>query len=261
MSFLDISFLDVLDILMVAAIIYFLFAKIRNTAAMNIFIAIVIILVIRVAVNAIGMKMMSTLLGTIIDVGAVAIIVIFQPEIRHFLYNIGRGTSGAGRGSRLINRILNREDRRMTADTLEELASACEEMAEEKIGALIVLPHRDNLEAVISTGDRVDANISKRLIINIFFKNSPLHDGAMIMDSDRIIAARCTLPITERTDIPAKYGMRHKAAIGLSEKCDATIIVVSEQSGRISIVRDGNITNITNINALKLALSGEQPEN
>jgi DNA integrity scanning protein DisA with diadenylate cyclase activity len=128
-------------------------------------------------------------------------------------------------------------------------------MSEDKTGALIVIAHRTPLDDIISTGDTIDANIHRRLIMNLFFKNSPLHDGAMVISGDRIAAARCTLPITERTDIPASYGMRHKAAIGITEVSDADVIAVSEETGNISFIKGGEVTQINNINELKLLLN------
>ena len=128
-------------------------------------------------------------------------------------------------------------------------------MSEDKTGALIVLVHETPLDEIISTGDRIDARIHRRLITNLFFKNSPLHDGAMIISNGKIVAARCTLPITEKTNIPARFGMRHKAAIGVTEDSDADAIVVSEETGRISFVRGGEVTPINNINELKLLLT------
>ena len=128
-------------------------------------------------------------------------------------------------------------------------------MAEDKTGALIVIAHDTPLDDIISTGDRIDAAIHRRLIMNLFFKNSPLHDGAMIISGGRIVAARCTLPITEKTSIPARFGMRHKAAIGITEESDADAIVVSEETGNISFVRGGEVTQINNINELKLLLT------
>ena len=127
-------------------------------------------------------------------------------------------------------------------------------MAEQKTGALIVIRRRDNLQSIIATGDSIDAKVGERLIMNIFFKNSPLHDGAMIIGGDRIVAARCTLPITERLDLPASYGMRHRAAIGIAEQCDADVIVVSEETGHVSFVRGSELTRIENPNTLKLKL-------
>ena len=127
-------------------------------------------------------------------------------------------------------------------------------MAESKTGALIVIAHTAPLEDIISTGDKVDAAIHRRLIMSLFFKNSPLHDGALIIAGGRILAARCTLPITQRKNIPANYGMRHKAAIGITEETDADVIVVSEETGRISFIKGGEVTKINNINELKLLL-------
>ena len=137
---------------------------------------------------------------------------------------------------------------------MNEIAEACRAMSAEKTGALIVLPHSDSLNYIKETGDLLDAKVSRRLIMNIFFKNSPLHDGAMIIEGDRIVAARCTLPITQRNDIPASYGMRHKAAIGITEETDADVVVVSEETGGISFVHEGKLTPIGNINELKLIL-------
>ena len=117
-----------------------------------------------------------------------------------------------------------------------------------------MIPHEVNLNYIIETGDRIDALINRRLILNLFFKNSPLHDGAVIISGDRVVAARCTLPITEKTDIPANFGMRHKAAIGISEESDADVIVVSEETGNVSFVKEGKVTPINNMNELKLLL-------
>ena len=133
-------------------------------------------------------------------------------------------------------------------------------MAEQKTGALIVLRHKNPLQDIMDSGDTLDADIRSSLIENIFFKNSPLHDGAVIIGGNRILAARCTLPITERTDIPSKYGMRHKAAVGISERSDADVIVVSEQRGTISFVRDGVITRVDSRNQLKLLLDPPKKE-
>ncbi|MCQ2158234.1 MAG: diadenylate cyclase CdaA [Bacteroidales bacterium] len=258
LGFLNISLPDILDILMVATIIYFAVRWIRHSSAMNIFIAIIVLLLVRLLVNALDMKMMSALLGAVIDIGTIALVVIFQPEIRHFLSRIGRRkfTVNGSRKS-IVDRILRREVEKMDADLADEVARACDEMAEQKVGALIVIPRTDSLDAVIDSGDKIDAVISKRLIENIFFKNSPLHDGAMVLASNRIIAARCTLPISTRENIPARYGMRHKAAVGISEASDADVIVVSEQTGKISWVSNGVITPVNNINTLKLLIAND----
>lgn len=253
LGILRLSFVDILDILVVALLIYVLFKWMRGSSAINIFIAIILLLIIRVVAVALNMKMLSAIMETVIDVGAVALVVIFQPEIRQFLTHVGR-SAGLEKGKSILDRILNRKRDTIYNESIDELVDACREMSEEKTGALIVLRHEDSLRDIIDTGDTIDAGISKRLIENIFFKNSPLHDGAMIIGGNRIIAARCTLPITVRTDIPANYGMRHKAAVGISERSDADVIVVSEQTGQISFISDGVINKVGR-NQLKLLLS------
>ena len=255
LEFLHFSWIDILDILMVAGLIYLVFRWIRGSTAINIFIAIIFVLVIRVIAEALGMKMISSLLGTLIDMGAVALVIIFQPEVRRFLGSVGRKAGSTLEQQSFLRKIFpGRQARQVDSRTVQEITEACREMSAQHTGALILIQHKNSLEDVIATGDVVDAEIGRRLILNIFFKNSPLHDGAMVIGDNRIIAARCTLPITERTDLPAHYGMRHKAAIGISEQCDADVIVVSEETGNISFVRGGQISTIDNINTLKLLL-------
>lgn len=251
--FLNLSFVDVLDILVVAIVIFLIFRWSRGTLAMNIIIAILAMIFINYIAIAFGMKLFPALLSVILDVGAVAIIIIFQPEIRRFLSDLGRRGRGGSRS--LLERLRGKKESGISSADVDEIAEACREMAEQKTGALIVLQNYDELQDIIDTGDIIDSQVRKRLIMNIFFKNSPLHDGAMIIGGGRIIAARCTLPITERQDIPARFGMRHKAAIGLSERYDADVIVVSEQTGKISYMQDGQISPVANINTLKLLLT------
>jgi len=251
-SFLNLSFVDVLDILLVALFIYFIFRWMKKSSALNIFIAILLILILRLVVTALDMKLMSALMGTIIDVGAIALIIIFQPEIRHFLMRIGSG--------KFLARFFSTKDATMDGAIVNEVVEACEAMGEQKTGALIVIPHKTSLQYIIETGDTIDAKISSRLLMNLFFKNSPLHDGAVILGNGRVIAARCTLPITGRTDIPARYGMRHKAAIGITEESDATVIIVSEETGGISFVKDGTVETVKSTNTLKNLLLNDGHE-
>ena len=236
---MNMSWTDILDILMVTGVLFVLFKWIRGSSAMKIFVAILLLLVMRVIVEALNMKMMTSLLKTIFDVGILAIIIIFQPEIRHLLNRLGTQST---RWRRFLDRLLRENDTPMMMNSAIEIAEACRVMSEQKTGALIVIPGNGDLQRIIETGDTVDAVISRRLIMNLFFKNSPLHDGAMIIKVDRIIASRCTLPITSRTDIPASFGMRHRAAIGITEETDATVLIVSEETGAISYARGGNIT-------------------
>ncbi len=257
-GFLQLSLADILDILLLALLIYIVFRWIRGTSAMSIFVAIISLYVIRVIVSAFNMRLMTNIMETVLDVGLIALIVIFQPEIRKFLMQLGTRYMNTAQGNRLIGRFLKRDRKGGNisgSDAVNDITEACRRMSEDKTGALIVIAHKASLEEIISTGDRIDAAIHRRLIMNLFFKNSPLHDGALVIADGRITAVRCTLPITERTNIPANFGMRHKAAIGITEETDADAIVVSEETGKISFVKGGTVTPIKNINELKLLLN------
>lgn len=261
-SFLNMSLADILDIVLLGLIIFFMFKWIRGTSAMSIFVAIVSLYLIRVLVGAFNMRLMTAIMDMVLDVGVLALIVIFQPEIRKFLMRLGNRYMNSKGGKRFINRILGKTTNAgmSVSEEVNDLTEACRRMSEDKTGALIVIAHNSPLDDIISTGDRIDASIHRRLIMNLFFKNSPLHDGAMVISGGRITAARCTLPITEKTNIPANYGMRHKAAIGITEETDADAVVVSEETGRISFVKGGTVTPIQNINELKLLLNASLGE-
>ena len=254
LGFLRLSFIDIIDIVVVAFALYVVFRWLRGSSAVYIFVAILMLVLVRVLAVALNMKLLSTLMDTVIDVGAIALIVIFQPEIRQFLGRIGRSTWLSRSEQNILGRIFGVEKKELAKDDIREICDACKQMADSKTGALIVILHTNDLQDIIDNGDRIDADIKERLIENIFFKNSPLHDGAMIIGGGRIIAARCTLPITERGDLPARYGMRHKSAVGISERSDADVIVVSEQRGEIAFVRDGVIRPIANIAELASCL-------
>ena len=253
---------DILDIILLGVIIFLAFRWLRGSSAMSIFVAIVSLYIIRVLVGAFDMRLMTAIMDMILDVGVLALIVIFQPEIRKFLIRLGNRYMNNAKGRELIDKIFGRKNgtNMSASEEVNEITEACRRMSEEKTGALIVITHKNPLEEVIGTGDKIDAGIHRRLITNLFFKNSPLHDGALVISGDRIVAARCTLPITERTNIPANYGMRHKAAIGITEESDADAIVVSEETGKISFVKNGSVTAINNINELKLLLNASLGE-
>lgn len=253
-GFLSLSLTDLIDIIIVAFIIFAVFRWVRNTTAINIFLAIIIIYVLLVVADTLGMRLIRAILGAFIDVGVLALIVIFQPEIRHFLYKVGSETRISSKGKDYFSRLIGKKGSNVNSEVVNEVVEACRRMSDQKTGALIVFPGGDPLHHIVETGDMIDASVSRRLIMNIFFKNSPLHDGAMIIRSNRITAARCTLPITSRTDLPASYGMRHKAAIGITEESDAEVIVVSEETGGISFVKQGTVTPIGNMNELKLLM-------
>ena len=254
-DFLQMKVADILDILLLGIIIFLVFKWLRGTSAMSIFVAIVSLYLIRLIVGAFDMRLMVAIMDMILDVGVLAIIVIFQPEIRKFLIRLGNRYMNNAKGRAIIDKLTGKEKKQVTvSEEVNDLTEACRRMSEDKTGALIVIAHKNTLDDIISTGDRIDAGIHRRLIMNLFFKNSPLHDGAVVIVGDRIVAARCTLPNTERTNLPATYGMRHTAAIGITEESDADVVVVSEETGRISFVKGGKVTPINNINELKLLL-------
>ncbi|MBP5538578.1 MAG: diadenylate cyclase CdaA [Bacteroidales bacterium] len=252
LDFLAISWVDVLDIALVALLIFLAFKWMRGSSAMNIFIIVISLYVFRVIASSLGMKMITTLIDMVFNLGLLALIVIFQPEVRRFLVNFGKRYSHLRNGA--LSRVFKSEANRMNSLALSEICEACRDMSAEKVGALIVITRQNQLEDIVETGDVIDAKINRRLIRNLFFKNSPLHDGAVILTDDRVVAARCTLPITQREDIPPQFGMRHKAAIGMSEQSDACIIVVSEETGGISLVSYGVLTEVGSISELRLLL-------
>ena len=251
-GFLQFGWADILDIGMVALLIFFLIRSIRgDSTVLNIVLVLALLLVAQVIASALNMRMMTVLLNALLDVGVLAIIIIFQPEIRHLLNRFAMQTGISRRTGDLFNKLLGVKAEQLGSRSVEELVEAVRAMSAEKTGALIVIQHKSSMDEFMDTGDRFDAEINRRLIMNIFFKNSPLHDGAMIIVGNRIAAARCQLPMTNRTDIPANYGMRHRAAIGLSEDTDADIIVVSEESGGVRFVRNGEAREVETIQELR----------
>ena len=253
LDFINIHWIDIIDILLVGLLIYQIYKLIRGTAAMSIFVGIIILYFIWLVVKTLHMELLSAIMGQVLGVGVLALIIIFQQEIRRFLIHLGNNSFH--RNSNFLTRTLfGSNSKTVSLATLDELTQAVRKMAETKTGALIVMTHRSTLESITETGDRIDATINRRLIENLFFKNSPLHDGALVMDTNRLIAARCTLPISDNQNIPANYGMRHRAAVGITEQTDATAIVVSEETGEIAFVKDGEIKTISSITELRLAI-------
>lgn len=252
-NFINISVIDIIDIILVGLLIYQMVRIMRGTSVFNIFIGILLIYLTWIVVKALNMKLLSSILGQILGVGVIALIVIFQPEIRRFLLHIG-GRYLSSRNNYLARILLGRRDKEIQATSLDEIAQACRRMGETRTGALIVLQHNSSLEFVTETGDSIDAAVNRRLIENIFYKNTPLHDGAMVINMDRIVAARCTLPIVDNPNIPPQYGMRHRAAVSITQDTDADAIVVSEETGNISFVSGGEMKTVTSISELKLSI-------
>lgn len=256
LDFLNISLIDIIDIIIVGLLIYQIFKLIKGTAAMGIFLGILTILVLWIIVDALNMKLTSAIISQILGVGFIAIIVLFQQEIRRFLLHLGsRYMRQSGNKKGFFKLLFGKGSKvELTSKSVNEIVEACIRMSDDKTGALIIIPHISDLSSIIETGDIIDAKISHRLIMNIFFKNSPLHDGAMIISSDRIVAARCTLPISENPNLPSHFGMRHKAACGVTEETDADAIVVSEETGNVSFVTNGEATKINNSGELRAAI-------
>jgi diadenylate cyclase len=238
-DFLDFQFTDILDVILVATLLYQLYRLMRGTAAINIFLGIVTVYFIWKLVNALQMDLLSEILGQFVSVGVIALIVVFQREIRQFLLLIG------------TPRFLTRKQKWLAfwkANVqksgflqIDPIIDACKEMSASKTGALIIISRRDDLFEFVNTGEVVDARISGQLIENIFFKNSPLHDGAIIISGNRIRAARCVLPITRNENFPVTYGLRHRAAVGITENTDAIAITVSEQTGDMAYAKNGTL--------------------
>ena len=238
MDFIKIHLLDIIDVLLVAWLLYQLFRLVRRTNAMSIFVGILMIYLLWVVVRVLNMELLSMILGQVIGVGVIALIIVFQPEIRKSLFLLGERYA---RRNKLIRKLFFPHTIVRQGEWTESLIAACVRMACTKTGALIVIRRHSEIDNYTEQGVVLDAAISGELLENIFFKNSPLHDGAVVIENERVRAARCILPVSERTNIPSYYGTRHRAALGVSEVTDAIILVVSEERGQISFVSDGRI--------------------
>ena len=232
-SIFNIGILDVVDILLVAFLIYKIYKMARGTTAITIFWAISLLYATWVLARALNMELLSTILGQVTGVGLLALIIVFQQEIRRFLIYVGNYYKMRHRLS--FRNFLNRKGRIMSENNIAELAEGCAQMGAQFTGALIAIARHDNLQDVIETGVGVDALVRARLLESFFFKNAPLHDGAVIIRNDRLEAAQCILPVSNDLNIPKRLGLRHRAAIGLAEQTDALLVVVSEETGAISL--------------------------
>lgn len=253
LDFLKISFIDVTDIILVAALLYYLYKLVKGTVAINIFLGIVIVYLIWVLTDALNMDVLSNILGKFISVGFFALIVVFQQEIRKFLLLLG-STNYTSRKSliRYFN-FLGQENEVVPLD-ISLLTSSCKKMASEKTGAIIVIERSNSLDFLTNTGDKTNIGLSPQILETIFFKNSPLHDGAVIIKDNTITATRVVLPVSESSTIPKRYGLRHRAGAGISEKTDALVIVISEQRGQITYIKNGEFINFSSGDKLKRIL-------
>jgi uncharacterized protein (TIGR00159 family) len=237
--FITIKFLDVVDVLLVSLLLYQFYMLIKGTVAINIFVAIFSIYLFWLIVKALNMQLLSTILGQVIGVGIIALIIVFQQEIRRFLLMIG--TRYMSKQFSLENLITIGRDPIATVKT-KAIARACVNMSKSKTGALIVIARNSALHFYADTGEIINANTTTTLIETIFFKNNLMHDGAIIVIGDKIFASKCMLPMSQSLELPAELGMRHRAALGMSEHNDSLIIIVSEETGEVSFAEYGKLT-------------------
>ncbi len=253
MSFLNLNILDIVDILLAAFLLYQLFRIIRGTPAIRIFIGIAAVYVTWKVVDAFHMDVLTEILGQFIGVGFLLLVIVFQQEIRRFLLMIGSATFSRRRRFFKQLLMLRETKNEVNSDLVDPIITACASMSEQKTGALIVLTQNTPLANIARTGTQLDATISTTLLESIFAKNAPLHDGAVIITNKRIEAASAILPVSDNANLPSRLGLRHRAALGISEKTDAICIVVSEETGEISVAHNGRLIH-TEISDLKSRL-------
>lgn len=255
LDFLDFRILDVIDILLVATLLYYIYKLIRGTVAINIFIGIVIIYLVWKLTDFLKMEMLSSFLGLFSSVGAVMLIVVFQQEIRKFFLLIGSTNITNKNG---IFKDFGFSKRSTDAlDHIDEVIEACKKMSETLTGALIVIRRQTNLDFVKNTGDDMNITINEPIIESIFYKNSTLHDGAIVIEGDKITATRAILPVSNDRKIPLRFGLRHRAAVGITEKTDALALVVSEESGQISYLKNGQFIMFNDYEDLLKKIKGD----
>lgn len=240
-DFLHFSVLDALDILLVAFLLYYIYNLVKGTVAINILIGIALIVLIWKITAFLEMEMLSSLLGALISLGAIAILIVFQPEVRKFLLMLG--TTNISHKNGFLRKLVPFKSGNSSSKkevNINEIVEACTSMSASKTGALIVFERSQNLDFITSSGDKMDIEVNTGILESIFFKNSPLHDGASIIRKNKIIATCVVLPLSKKT-FPGKFGLRHRAAVGITERTDAVCLVVSEETGKISYSKDGEI--------------------
>lgn len=248
-GFLKIGIADIFDVLLVAFLIYQLYKLLRGSLAFNIFLGLLIVYLAYAIVYALDMEMLASILKQFVDAGFIMLVIVFQPEIRRFLFYIGRG-SGIGKGKFWQRLLKKRTQNEVVLHKIkDEIVRAVTRMAATRTGALIVFVDPSEKTFFAQTGVAINGDVSSKLLESIFDKNTPLHDGALVISDYKILSAGCVLPVSENPDIPSRVGMRHRAAVGVSEQVDADVIVISEERGKISWVKSGkmqmNISNAT----------------
>lgn len=236
---IEIGLKDIIDIVLVALLLFYIYRLMKQSSSANIFTGVMVFVIAWILVSQVfEMRLLGGIFDKLINVGSLAIIILFQEEIRHFFSTIGRQ-----RAERIFRSFFHKKEKEQThRSEIMPIVMACINMSRQKVGALIVIERDEPLNEICATGEIIDASISQRLIENIFFKNSPLHDGAMVISKKRIKAAGCILPVAHDNDIPKSLGLRHRAALGISQKADSISIIVSEETGGISLAMNGQFT-------------------
>lgn len=249
MEFLDIRIIDIVDIVLVAFLMYYIYKLVKGTVAINIFVGIVIVYGIWKLTELLGMELLSKILGGFLGVGMFALIVVFQQEIRKFLLMLGSTNFKARK--KIFKQFGKLSNETTVSTNVTSILAACKKMSTSKTGCLIVLQRNNSLDFVKNTGDEMDMEVNQPILETIFHKTSPLHDGAAIIENNRITATRVILPVSNDRDIPLRFGLRHRAAFGITEKTDAVCIVVSEESGQISYLKEGDFVLFNGIEELQ----------
>lgn len=237
---LQFSIIDVIDVFLVALLLYYVYKLVKGTVAINIFVGIVIIYIIWKITQALQMQLLSNILGGFISVGMFALIVVFQQEIRKFLLMVG--STNFGNKRKFFKQLKFLKTENSTETDVEAIIAACNKMGSSNTGALIVLENNNSLDFLKATGDIMNIEVTQPIIESIFFKNSPLHDGAIIIENNIVKATRVILPVNNEKTLPQRFGLRHRAAVGITEKTDALAVVVSEETGQISYFKNGQFT-------------------
>ena len=246
------KWIDAIDIFLVALLLYQLYKLIKGSVAVNIISGILFVYLIWLVVKVFEMQLLSTILGQFIGVGVIALIIVFQQELRRFLLLVGTNKIISIPKWNSIS-LKNKKEKIHPLD-IDSLLKACKNMSSTKTGAIMVITRNSDLKFYINTGDIINATLSQRLIESIFYKNSPLHDGGVIITDNIIMAARCVLPVTENPDFPTNLGMRHRAAVGVTEMSDSLVVIVSEQTGEISVCKEGQLKTNLSLERLKRIL-------
>lgn len=249
LNFLDFKITDIIDIILVAVLLYYIYKLVRGSVAINIFIGIVIIWGFWKLTELLDMEMISSMVGGFMQVGLIALIIVFQQEIRKFLLMIG-STNFSNKRNFLRRFRFLKPDGLTTSTDIDAILKACASMARTKTGAIIVLKRNNSLDFIKSSGDIMHAEVNQPLLESIFFKNSPLHDGAVVIEENNIVATRVILPISNERSLPLRFGLRHRAAVGITERTDALALVVSEETGNISYIKNGGFILFNDMNEL-----------